>query len=414
MRALIHRYIYFFSCLLAVFLFPLHQKLVLIPMIIAGVNWLVEPNYKRKLELLRENNLVLFLFGFYLIHFIGLIWTSNMEAGWFSLEVRMSFLFIPLVIGGSERFSKGSLEWIFKTYILGVFVCSLICLIHAYIETERTGISHFNYKRLVDAIGIHMVYLSLYVNFALLLLTYFFFKYRKLDTRIFIVAFILYLIVFNLMLGARIQLMIMILGFNVFLFFYFLRKPNWLFLILSLFLLNLFVYAIAMEMEITKRRLAHLTEAETEIQDLDGTTDTIVVWNGVNARKTMWMEYPGLIEEYWMIGTGTGDVGDVLQAKWVEIDFEPGIRDKFNLHNQYLQTWLTLGLPGIFYLLFMLFLFFRHALFKKKWALLVFVLLFSVSMMTEVMFGIQLGVVFIVFFCSLLLANDRIDLYEPA
>src|SRR5690606_5082693 len=98
-----------------------------------------------------------------------------------------------------------------------------------------------------------------------------------------------------------------------------------------------------------------------------------------------------------IIGHGTGDYKDVLFEQYKQNNYTNGISNKFNSHNQYLDTSLQLGLAGLIILIVFLY---RKILnsskenFEKKYIFIIFV----ISLITESMFDRHWGIVSIVLF----------------
>ena len=71
-------------------------------------------------------------------------------------------------------------------------------------------------------------------------------------------------------------------------------------------------------------------------------------------RWLSWKAAIAAIEEAPLLGYGVGDAKDVLVAKYKELGpaYQNHVKHRYNAHNQFLQTWLETGIPGIFILLF--------------------------------------------------------------
>jgi O-antigen ligase len=125
----------------------------------------------------------------------------------------------------------------------------------------------------------------------------------------------------------------------------------------------------------------------------DGTADRILIWESS-------LE---LIQEQSIFGVGTGDVKDALLKKYEENGIVNALNRKLNAHNQYLQTAITLGLPGIIILLSGLVFAFILAVRRQNLLLLLFSVVVSFNFLVESMLERQAGVVFYSFLNALLL-----------
>jgi len=70
----------------------------------------------------------------------------------------------------------------------------------------------------------------------------------------------------------------------------------------------------------------------------------------------MWGRALEIIKDNPLLGIGTGDVKDELQ-RTAEIEGYSIVKDRnFNVHNQYLETWMGIGIFGFILLLLLLFI----------------------------------------------------------
>ena len=58
-----------------------------------------------------------------------------------------------------------------------------------------------------------------------------------------------------------------------------------------------------------------------------------------------------IIKENVFFGVGTGDVKTELNKKYEEKNIQQALKDNLNSHNQFLQTYVAIGLPGFILLL---------------------------------------------------------------
>lgn len=113
-----------------------------------------------------------------------------------------------------------------------------------------------------------------------------------------------------------------------------------------------------------------------------------------------------IIKENWIFGVGTGDAQDVLQKKYQDIHFTVAFEEEYNSHNQFLQTWLGLGILGLFLFLASLFFPLMMAYRQHIYLFIVFITLFSICCFTESFLCRQHGIVFYAFFNSLFAFNS--------
>ena len=126
---------------------------------------------------------------------------------------------------------------------------------------------------------------------------------------------------------------------------------------------------------------------------MESTSTRIQVWS------TTW----NLIQKQPLLGTGTGDVKDELIKSYRASGFNFAADHQFNAHNQFLQSWLALGIFGLF-LLASLFIIPIVSFWRKKELLMIIFLVVSYfNLLVESMLEKQDGVVFFALFYSLFL-----------
>jgi O-antigen ligase len=108
----------------------------------------------------------IFLFLFILI--IGLLYSQDTIAGFKVLETNFSLLAIPLVLNRFTPVNKKTGDRIIQSFLLGVLVSSLICLLYAvYRYTNEPNIQFFFSDTFTQVIKSHPTYLAYYIIFSI-------------------------------------------------------------------------------------------------------------------------------------------------------------------------------------------------------------------------------------------------------
>jgi O-antigen ligase len=124
-------------------------------------------------------------------------------------------------------------------------------------------------------------------------------------------------------------------------------------------------------------------------------------------RMAVWVTAIGILKENYLTGVGTGDVKDALLDGYKKNNMIPAFEHQFNAHNQYLQTFVTLGIGG-FLLLVVLMVHPALWAFRNGQVLyFAFLLIFGMNILVESMLEVQAGVVFYAFFNILLFTAKR-------
>lgn len=355
---------------------------------------------KRMLEVFQSPRTLLLSVIFYLLYVIGLGWTTNFSYAGLDLGIKASFLLFPFIVG-TQPMHGNDLRNIKFGFASGCMTACLIMLVNAGIQFSKTGNpSVFFYTDFSQPL-MHPTYLSMYLSLALL------FGLERLDKAInkpqalAITAENMFL-AFNLvLLSARMAMITAVLVVFVSLFRGLMRKsirgPQVMGYAMLMLTTVLFFYG-------SQRFSDRFAQVGDAIQTT--TTTPATEHNSATGRLEIWKESITLLESNWMFGTGTGDVKDELIASYARNNFEYGYSRKLNSHNQFLQTWLTLGIPGILVLIGM----FLFPLTDKpvRYRVLFFYLamILSVNALTESILEVQRGVIFMAFFFSLFLNRD--------
>jgi len=361
--------------------------------IIAIICWVANKNYKDSFRSFRVHKTWWIFIAFYIVHVIGLLWTTNFKYAFFDLQIKLGFLICPLVIAGFT-FNAGAWKTFRKAFIFGNSLAALICLIYAtWSYIYRGQIESFFYGRF--SIFMHPSYFMIYLNLSLLFVLYQLFwerENKRIMRRFYITLLFFHLLVLFLLSGrtalaaAVITVLIygILLGKNKLLSI----KDVWLFI-------AMFGVAVIFQMVVLKlyNRYVQITNL---IREPDTKTE-----NSTSIRYNIWKISADLISEHPVIGVGTGDLKEELVKKYEAYHYDYGIRTRISPHNQFLHTAVILGLLGIAALILMLGSALLLAWKNRDWIYLLFIILVIMNCMTESILERQAGILFFAFVNSL-------------
>jgi O-antigen ligase len=121
---------------------------------------------------------------------------------------------------------------------------------------------------------------------------------------------------------------------------------------------------------------------------------------GNETRLIMWTASAQEIAEH-PFGVGTGNVDDHLEARLISLGHLEMSKKMYNPHNQYLQTALEIGIPGLVLLLMILITAIFTGLRYKCWLLTLLAFNLGFNCLFESMFQRQSGIVFYTFWLVL-------------
>jgi hypothetical protein len=113
--------IYFAGLLLLCIGLPLSKFLMSVSQFLLAASWLLDLNYKKKWQQFTQNKLAMVLTGVFVLHLIGLLYSSDLRAGWSDVRIKIPLLVLPFIFSTSPRLSPQ------RFYLLmGIFVASVL------------------------------------------------------------------------------------------------------------------------------------------------------------------------------------------------------------------------------------------------------------------------------------------------
>lgn len=464
-RHAVHDQVFIFGCAALAFFMPIHPKVLPPVILIMALNWLIDGRFIKRIPAIFKERRRFLIFSFtslYLLYVIGLLYTENMVYAKFDLEVKLSLFIFPFLFATSGLDFKtgtfpekriaaivycillfittwlqrteygilffGVLTWIMlfgilfifsdllapsfsvrkriiASFVAGCLIGSLILLMHAatiYLYLDDHGAFYYTTLGWI----FHPSYISMYLNFAIAVVTLELLKSRQvygLWGKVGMVVLIFYFIILIFLLGSKSGLIVMAaLAFLLVLYQVFVRKKFWMgFVVLVASILvfycgiNFFSYT-AKRVNLSLGDIANKQESKIQSD------------NSILIRMEIWEDSWQIIRGNWLYGVGTGDVKDVLLEKYKKDHFLVGYEGRRNAHEQYLQTFIALGIIGFLTLFAIIILPAWTALRNRYYLYLVFLIIFAINIMVESMLENQAGVIFYAFFNVLLFSKRKV------
>ena len=127
---------------LSPFLMGLSQFWLVLVWVVDG---LCTKSINNKLTRFWQNKVAVLLVAFYLMHVVGLLWTSDFEYALKDLRVKLPILVMPFVLSSMEPLDRKRFDFVMLVYVLSVFVATLFSSAsywrHDYEDIRE--ISHF-------------------------------------------------------------------------------------------------------------------------------------------------------------------------------------------------------------------------------------------------------------------------------
>ncbi len=378
-------------CLL-VFCLPGIKILSAVAVVFIVAWFLITARWKPTIQNLVRNKMLWLPVCWLALHVIGISYSDNVDSALFDVQVKLSILLLPLLMVAYHPYSENEKKCITHWFALGLAITSVACLVRAALAFwGGRWVDVFYYKEL--SWFLHPTYFSLYLNLAIYLLWEWLWQddSGRNETRaghmLLIALFSIMVLLLNSKAGMLGWLLVML--WIVFRSFFTAQYRSGAMAIGMLIIFLLLVkYGLPEAQNRVKDFQTNVTGGQTEHQSTDSSNERIVIWQ----------ESLKAIAQSPLLGYGTGDVQDVLQQYYSADGAVSAGSLKLNPHNQYLQSWVALGLPGVLVLLSMMLFPFIYSVKRKYYAATIFLVLIGMNMMFESMLEVQSGVMFFAFF----------------
>lgn len=326
------------------------------------------------------------------LSFFGMLWTQYTDYGWDLLFRQLPLLILPIAASRLPVLDDSVLRkatWLFSGNLLLV---TLIALFKGWMDFQSTGEYKFLfYHDLSGEVGLSALYLSLFlvVASAFLIRRIFDFASTRWEQVLSSLLLILFLGMV-LLLSARASILAwLFLAFFSLIWYW--RNPRSALIKWAVpIILGMGVAAVS-AVPLLKERFQEAINFENRFS-LSG------FGGGTSFRLAKWESAWTCIKSEPYFGYGTGDVQLILDQQYkVEGKFQ--LLD-YNAHNQYLQTWLGLGIPGLLILLASFWTLIRFS--KDRFLALAFSGIWGICIFTESMLQTQKGIFFFALFYSFL------------
>jgi O-antigen ligase len=205
------------------------------------------------------------------------------------------------------------------------------------------------------------------------------------------ISIIIFLLLFVLLLTAKTAIISAFIFLNIAFIDWGKKYAGTLKTILSLVLINTIIVMLLFSLPFTRERFRLLL-----------TYNDVIYENSVNSREEIMRSGMQMAADNIFTGTGSGDVTSDLVEYYKQNNFQQGVKGRYNAHNEYLQVLLETGFAGLIFFILIFIYSIRHALQRRNFIYLTFLLLFMINIATESMLKTQSGVVFYAVFNSLL------------
>ncbi len=386
--------ILFLSLLAAVVTIPLYNNLNSIALVcFVGACALQLPR-KELVQRLRRARLWMLPALYFLLLAASYCWDSS---GGFSikfLERYATLFFIPVAMAAAPPFPKKWIRGVCMAFVLATAAICLVCLIRSYIEFGQTGDYRvFYYHYLSGQVELNAIFLSSYCLASIVWLLYFGFgngRWPSLSVTLLTAGLALFLSGMIFLLSSKLNLFL--LGLMLMVLILYIGRAAKRMAIAWILIGAMVIGGIAAVYNLSylKWRLD-----VTELKEYQGEQDNN---NGLAIRVLMWKSALELIAERPLLGYGLKGARLEELEKFREKNFMLGYTEGYHSHNQFLETTLMTGLPGLVLFTGMLVLVFFRAFRFRNLPLLLMAVHFLLQSLIGSPFEVQQELVFFMFF----------------
>lgn len=357
--------------------------------------WLMEGNLKEKFLFLKRDKVVLAIIAFIFFCALSLLWSGDRDEGINNL--RKFWYLLPILIFATS-IKKQYIQYILSSFLFGMLISEILSYGIFFEWWAFEGSSPENPTPFMN----HLQYSMFLSLSSLLLLNRFFFE-ESIKWKIFYFIYFL-TVTSNLFLnGGRtghlaFAISIFVVGFaNI--------KNKILAFTSMLILVTVIFFTAYYVSPVFKMRF---DQGAHEVGKLS--QDTKDQYDGsFGYRVAAWKVATEIIPENPILGTGFGDQMNAMKRKVKENNYESGFEEALNFmatyhyHNVYVQFTVTLGIVGLLLYLFIFYQILRLQIQDKEISNLryIFLSVFMISSMVEMMFSPQFPMAFFALFTGL-------------
>lgn len=344
------------------------------------------------------------LFVFYGVLLISVLYSSDTANAMKMVSRWLPFILLPFVFSiiklPAKRYHQLMKLFVYWMAILCVY-SHVVILIKLYNNNDvlyNIFNSHYSYLSLSKGtIGLHSTYYAYFIIVAVVFLVNFLFTEKRRSMQILSFILIGYFSFFVFHLSARLPIAVLFVLYNLALLYYFTKQKQILkgvlFLVLLYFISSLVIYNV----RITRYRFQHLfgfTYSDGTHHE-DG-RDKILQWKSALAGNNNAF-----------FGNGAGDANESIFDSYEAHDLDKYSEREYNAHNQFIQTYVGMGLVGVAVLLFIFFFYFKAFYKEASFVGYSLILLTFILYQTESYLERHNGVVMFVFLICFLMKKQE-------
>jgi hypothetical protein len=130
----LHPHLYMLGLLLMAVALPFSMFLMSLSQFILAGNWILEANFKEKLQRLKRNKAALFTIGIFLIYVIGMLYSQNISEGLNQIRIVSPIFILAFILGSIPLINEKQRKLIFQFFISATLTATLYSTYLAYFK----------------------------------------------------------------------------------------------------------------------------------------------------------------------------------------------------------------------------------------------------------------------------------------
>ncbi|MBM3453219.1 MAG: hypothetical protein FJX84_08765 [Bacteroidetes bacterium] len=460
-----HFYIHFLVLSLFAIGIVCSKALMSIGILLGLLNVLLEGDYQNLLLKLKMNRAFWLISGLFILHLLGLIWTTNLAEGFDDLRMKTSLVTVPFIVFAKAEESLKVRERILALLLATICFISFLNVLTFY---QVFGFRDYTDMRQLSLFGSHIRF-SLLIAFGIALSLFYFDKTRKYFF-LFLVAYLIFYTLLSQVLAGLIAVFVVFTVYGV-------KKISknrfkwvgiFILSIVVLVLISILFYLITppkkSNLPVNEKQLASFWKKSSKIdyfgkdnknQPVSSTmirymhskglsadsvgslkltkNDILEIEKGtadirektpgfigklnevrfqihiatnpngstIRQRIEFWKTGVQLIEDNFFLGVGSGDIKDEYKRRYEQNKSLLLPGNRLEAHNTFLTFFITFGIFGFLYFLYFLFVTIQEFYKRVDFLSFVFILIITSSFFTEDTLETQMGITIFSFLLSL-------------
>ena len=388
--------IYIWAITLVIFFQTVFPKLVPITIILLFITIIF--GVKKSYLEFKINLLNILFVGFYLAYFIGFFFTKDSALAKSYLENKLSFIIFPILFSFIPNF-KLSL----RIPTIGLITSIVLITFWGFFKVYSCGFNNSFTNCLPYFSDIHHpTYFAVYILISIALTIYGFQQNWKGFSTKWVILYTIFGIVISFLTFSLSAVLFLVIISGCFIWMQVKNKLGFkkTILLSSFLIIGLITFILTTGFkEDFKYTFSSVKSYVNSPEDFLKNGNRYLIGNEV--RLMLWTATGMVISEH-PLGVGTGSTDFYLSEKLQKYGLYDLASYKYNPHNQFLQTFLEIGVFGFIILLLIVYFSITKAIKHKNWLLLIVVGSLIFNSLFESMLQRQSGIVFYTFWMCLL------------